>query len=44
MVIPLGPIDGPQELTIVHKILGGGYREERILPVRFSPLQGGERI
>ena len=44
MVIPLGPVDGPQELTVVHKNLGGGYREERILPVRFSPLQGGERI
>jgi protein-L-isoaspartate(D-aspartate) O-methyltransferase len=43
MVLPLGPLDGAQDLTVVHKREDGGYREEHVLPVRFSPLQGGER-
>jgi protein-L-isoaspartate(D-aspartate) O-methyltransferase len=43
MVLPLGPLDGVQELTVLVKEDGGGYREQRLLPVRFSPLQGGER-
>jgi protein-L-isoaspartate(D-aspartate) O-methyltransferase len=44
MVLPLGPVDGVQQLTVVRKRgSGGGYREEPVLPVRFSPLQGGER-
>jgi protein-L-isoaspartate(D-aspartate) O-methyltransferase len=44
MVIPLGPADGPQELTLVRKGADGQLRQERIMPVRFSPLQGGERL
>ena len=44
MVLPLGPLDGSQRLTVVHKLADGGHRERRLLPVRFSPLQGGERI
>jgi protein-L-isoaspartate(D-aspartate) O-methyltransferase len=44
MVLPLGPLDGVQELTVLTKEADGGYREQRVLPVRFSPLQGGERI
>jgi protein-L-isoaspartate(D-aspartate) O-methyltransferase len=43
MVLPLGPLDGVQELTVLVKEAGGGYRERHLLPVRFSPLQGGER-
>jgi protein-L-isoaspartate(D-aspartate) O-methyltransferase len=44
MVLPLGPVDGVQQLTVVRRRgSGGGYREEQVLPVRFSPLQGGER-
>jgi protein-L-isoaspartate(D-aspartate) O-methyltransferase len=44
MVIPLGPADGPQYLTLVQKDETGRLRQERIMPVRFSPLQGGERL
>ena len=43
MVLPLGPADGPQYLTLVTKDAEGEVRERRIMPVRFSPLQGGER-
>jgi protein-L-isoaspartate(D-aspartate) O-methyltransferase len=44
LVIPLGPARGPQYLTLVTKDQAGKLREQRILPVRFSPLQGGERL
>lgn len=44
MVLPLGPLDAVQDLTVVTKEADGGYRERRVLPVRFSPFQGGERI
>jgi len=44
MVIPLGPADGPQFLTVVRKDQDGRLHEQRIMPVRFSPLQGGERL
>jgi protein-L-isoaspartate(D-aspartate) O-methyltransferase len=43
MVMPLGPAGGPQYLTLIIKDADGKVREERIMPVRFSPLQGGER-
>jgi protein-L-isoaspartate(D-aspartate) O-methyltransferase len=43
MVIPLGPARGPQYLTLVTKDVTGKLSERRIMPVRFSPLQGGER-
>lgn len=45
MVIPLGGGGGGgvQFLTVVHKQADGSTRKTRILPVRFSPLQGGER-
>jgi protein-L-isoaspartate(D-aspartate) O-methyltransferase len=43
MVIPLGPGRGPQYLTLVTKDAAGKLSERRIMPVRFSPLQGGER-
>jgi protein-L-isoaspartate(D-aspartate) O-methyltransferase len=43
MVIPLGPAGGPQYLTVITKGDNGKVSEQRIMPVRFSPLQGGER-
>lgn len=43
MVIPVGPARGPQYLTLVTKGENGEVTEKRIMPVRFSPLQGGER-
>lgn len=44
MVVPIGRANGPQFLTLVRKDADGRIRERRILPVRFSPLQGGERL
>ena len=43
MVLPLGPARGPQYLTVIAKGADGKVSEQRIMPVRFSPLQGGER-
>jgi protein-L-isoaspartate(D-aspartate) O-methyltransferase len=43
MVIPLGPAGGPQYLTVVTRDQEGKLSERRVMPVRFSPLQGGER-
>jgi protein-L-isoaspartate(D-aspartate) O-methyltransferase len=43
LVIPLGPVAGPQYLTLILKGADGKVSEQRIMPVRFSPLQGGER-
>ena len=43
MVMPLGPGGGPQYLTVITKAADGSVSERRIMPVRFSPLQGGER-
>ncbi len=43
MVLPLGSPDGGQYLTVVRKQADGTTRRTRILPVLFSPLQGGER-
>lgn len=44
LVLPLGPLDGPQILTVIEKLSNGRTRATRIMPVRFTPLQGGERI
>ena len=43
MVLPLGPARGPQYLTVIIKGADGRVSEQRIMPVRFSPLPGGER-
>ena len=43
LVVPLGPLKGVQELTVIEKDKDGRLRSRRILPVRFAPLQGGER-
>lgn len=44
MVVPLGSPAGPQYLTVVTKDSDGRVTERRIMPVRFSPLQGGQRL
>lgn len=44
MVLPLGPLNGPQFLTVVRKQPDGATTETRILEVQFAPLQGGDRI
>lgn len=43
MVIPVGSQVGTQHLTLVRKDADGTLSKRRVLPVRFSPLQGGER-
>lgn len=43
MVLPLGSLEGGQYLTVVRKQADGTTRRTRVLPVLFSPLQGGER-
>jgi protein-L-isoaspartate(D-aspartate) O-methyltransferase len=43
MVLPLGSLQGGQYLTVVRKLADGTTRRTRVLPVLFSPLQGGER-
>lgn len=44
MVVPLGPLNGTQHLTVVEKAADGSLTRTRVLDVRFSPLQGGQRI
>ena len=44
MVVPVGPLDQGQILKLVTKSANGAISEKDILPVRFAPLQGGERI
>jgi protein-L-isoaspartate(D-aspartate) O-methyltransferase len=43
MVLPIGPADGAQELTLIEKDANGKVRRRSVLPVRFAPLQGGDR-
>jgi protein-L-isoaspartate(D-aspartate) O-methyltransferase len=44
LVIPLGPPDDGQWLTVIARRADGGTSERRVLPVRFAPFQGGDRI
>ena len=44
MVIPLGPPDGDQVLTLAIKRADGRAERIPLLPVRFAPFQGGRRI
>lgn len=44
LVAPVGPYDQGQILKLVTKDETGRIQQRNILPVRFSPLQGGERI
>ena len=43
MVIPLGSAGRTQVLTVIEKRPGGRLIRTPVLPVVFSPLQGGER-
>lgn len=44
MVIPLGPPDDGQMLTLAIKEEDGRSRRIPLMPVRFAPFQGGSRI
>jgi len=44
LVVPVGPLDRPQMLKLVTKDGAGRLKHRDILPVRFTPLQGGDRI
>jgi len=44
MVIPLGPPDDGQMLTLVIKQVDGRAQRIPLMPVRFAPFQGGSRI
>ena len=44
LVIPIGLLDEFQHLSVVEKSLDGNLSVRKILPVRFTPLQGGKRI
>jgi len=43
LVAPIGPPGGEQHLTVLTRQQTGVTRR-RVMPVRFAPLQGGERI
>ena len=43
LVMPLGRGDGPQMLVVVTRREGGRLEQRAVLPVRFAPIQGGER-
>jgi protein-L-isoaspartate(D-aspartate) O-methyltransferase len=43
MVVPIGPTGAAQELTLVEKDGAGKVRRRVVLPVAFTPLQGGDR-
>ena len=43
MVLPLGPAEKGQMLTVIEKRPDGKITRTGVLPVIFSPLQGGER-
>jgi protein-L-isoaspartate(D-aspartate) O-methyltransferase len=43
MVVPIGPAGATQELTLVEKDQEGKVRRRVVLPVAFTPLQGGDR-
>ena len=44
MIVPVGPLDGMQHLTLVEKGFDGKIKRTKLIEVKFSPLQGGERI
>jgi protein-L-isoaspartate(D-aspartate) O-methyltransferase len=44
MVIPLGPLNDTQVLTVIEKGADGEISRKGVLEVRFSPMQGGDRI
>lgn len=40
MVIPVGPVEGIQELRVLEKLEDGSLRSRNVMPVRFVPLTG----
>lgn len=44
LVMPLGPADGAQNLTVIRRTTDGRLTQKSIMPVRFSPMQGGQRL
>ena len=44
LIMPLGPADDAQELTVIRRTLDGRLTRRAIMPVRFSPMQGGDRL
>ena len=44
LVIPLGPAGGAQYLTVIRRTPDGRLTQKSIMPVRFSPMQGGDRL
>lgn len=44
LIIPLGPPDGAQELTVVRRSGDGRLTRRAVMLVRFSPMQGGDRL
>ncbi|MGI9508130.1 MAG: protein-L-isoaspartate(D-aspartate) O-methyltransferase [Geminicoccaceae bacterium] len=44
LVMPLGPADGAQDLIVIRLGSDGRLTQKNIMPVRFSPMQGGERL
>lgn len=44
LVAPVGPLGQSQMLRVVTKDADGHLRHRDVLPVHFSPLQGGQRI
>jgi protein-L-isoaspartate(D-aspartate) O-methyltransferase len=44
LVAPVGPLHDSQYLTLVEKDADGALKFTNVLQVRFSPLQGGQRI
>ncbi len=44
LVLPLGPPNGPQLLTVVTKDETGALTGRSVMEVTFSPFQGGERL
>lgn len=43
LVLPLGPADGVQQLTVVVRGADGAFEVRKLLPVRFAPFQRGSR-
>ena len=44
LIAPIGPLDRGQLLTPVEKSATGAIEETPLIPIRSSPLQGGEQI
>jgi protein-L-isoaspartate(D-aspartate) O-methyltransferase len=42
MVIPVGPADSVQYLTLIEKQADGSIRTRRVIPVRFVPFTRGK--